>query len=221
MTTTTLIRKNLMALTGLFLCLFLVIHLAGNLQLLLPPEKAEIQFNLYSKILSGNLIIKVISWALFLSIIAHTILALVITLRNKKASGGSYAYDRRRGASKWYSRNMGILGSVILIFLIVHLKDFWYVYSYGTVAMDAEGNKNLFEIVIKAYGAWWYVALNVVAFIALGYHLLHGFNSAFKTLGAYPTRLSTIVYYTGIVFTLLMTAGFVFIPIYVYFSYHA
>ncbi len=221
MTTSTLFQKNLMALTGLFLCFFLVIHLAGNLQLLLPPDRAELQFNLYSKILSSNLIIKVISWVLFISIIAHALYALIITIQNRKSSGGRYAYDRRQGASKWYSRNMGILGSIILIFLIVHLKDFWYVYSFGSVPMDADGNKNLFEIVVNAYGTWWYVALNVVAFIALGYHLLHGFFSAFKTLGAYPPRLSRILYYFGIAFTLIITAGFVFIPIFVFFTYHS
>ncbi len=221
MTTSTLFRKNLMALTGLFLCLFLVIHLAGNLQLLLPPAKAEIQFNLYSRILSGNLIIKAISWLLFLSIIAHAVYALVITLQNRRAAGGAYAFDRRRSASNWYARNMGILGSIILIFLVIHLKDFWYLYSFGSLPMDAEGNKNLFEIVVNAYGAWWYVALNVIAFIVLGYHLLHGFSSAFKTLGAYPTRTSRIIHYAGIAFTVILTTGFVFIPIYIYFTYHS
>lgn len=210
-----------MALTGLFLCLFLVIHLAGNLQLLLPPERAELQFNLYSKILSGNLIIKVISWLLFASIIAHSVYALVITLKNRRSAGGSYAFDRRRSASSWYSRNMGILGSIILIFLIVHLKDFWYVYSFGAVPLDAEGNKDLFTIVVAAFGNWWYVALNVIAFLALGFHLIHGFHSAFKTLGAYPDRLSRIIYYGGIGFSLALTAGFVFIPIYVFLTYHS
>ena len=218
---TTLFRKNLMALTGLFLCLFLVIHLAGNLQLLLPEERAATQFNLYSRILSGNYIIKVISWLLFLSIIAHSVYALLITIKNRRSSGGTYAYDQRQTASRWYSRNMGILGSIILLFLILHLKDFWYEYSFGTLPMDSEGNKDLFTIVIKAYGELWYVVLNVVAFIALGYHLLHGFYSAFKTLGAYPPRLSRGLYYLSIGFTLIMTVGFVFIPIFVFLKYHS
>ena len=209
-----------MALTGLFLCLFLVVHLAGNLQLLLPQEKAMTQFNLYSQILSGNYLIKAISWLLFLSIIVHSIYALIITIKNRKASGATYAYDRRKMVSSWYSRNMGLLGSIILLFLIIHLKDFWYAYSYGTLPVDSEGNKDLFSVVISAYGELWYVSLNILAFIALGYHLLHGFYSAFKTLGAYPSKLSRGLYYLGIGFTLIITAGFIVIPVFVYINYH-
>lgn len=209
-----------MALTGLFLCLFLVVHLAGNLQLLLPKETAVIQFNLYSRILSGNYFIKVISWLLFLSIVLHSIYALIITIKNRKASGSAYAYDRRKVVSSWSSRNMGLLGSIILLFLVIHLKDFWYQYSFGTLPLDDEGNKDLFSIVVSAYGRLWYVILNIVAFIALGYHLLHGFYSAFKTLGVYPSKLSRGLYYLGIGFTLIITTGFIIIPVFVYLNYH-
>ena len=209
-----------MALTGLFLCLFLAVHLAGNLQLLLPEDKAMIQFNLYSKILSGNYFIKAVSWLLFLSIALHSIYALIITIKNRKASGSAYAYDRRKVVSTWYSRNMGLLGSIILLFLIIHLKDFWYQYSYGALPLDEEGNKDLFSIVVSAYGRWWYVALNIIAFIALGYHLLHGFYSAFKTLGVYQSKLSKALYYLGVGFTLVITTGFIIIPLFVYFNYH-
>lgn len=216
----TLSRKNLMALTGLFLCLFLVIHLAGNLQLLLPEERASVQFNLYSRILSGNYIIKVISWVLFISIGAHAAYALIITTRNRQASGPAYAFDRRKESSSWYSRNMGLLGSVVLLFLIIHLKDFWYQFSFGALPLDSEGNKDLFSIVINAYGEWWYVLLNLIAFLGLGYHLLHGFHSAFKTLGVFPSRLSRVLYFGGVGFTLLLTFGFMFIPLFVFFKYH-
>lgn len=209
-----------MALTGLFLCLFLAVHLAGNLQLLLPEDKAMIQFNLYSKILSGNYFIKAVSWLLFLSIALHSIYALIITIKNRKASGSAYAYDRRKVVSTWYSRNMGLLGSIILLFLIIHLKDFWYQYSYGALPLDEEGNKDLYSIVVSAYGRWWYVALNIIAFIALGYHLLHGFYSAFKTIGVYQSKLSKALYYLGVGFTLIITAGFIIIPLFVYFNYH-
>ena len=218
--TTSLFRKNLMALTGLFLCIFLVIHLAGNLQLMLPEEKALVQFNLYSRILSGNYFIKAISWLLFISIAVHTIYALIITVKNRKASGMAYVHDRRAVASSWYSRNMGLLGSIIFLFLIIHLKDFWYEYNFHELPVDSEGNKDLFTVVVAAYGELWYVVLNIVAFLALGFHLLHGFYSAFKTLGAYRSRLSRWLYYVGVGFTLLLTSGFVFIPIYIFVKYH-
>ncbi|MEM1134222.1 MAG: succinate dehydrogenase cytochrome b subunit [Bacteroidota bacterium] len=217
---TTLFRKNLMALTGLFLCLFLVVHLAGNLQLLLPPEEASAQFNLYSKFMTGNPLIKMVSYLLYASIIAHVVFALIITLKNRQAANSIYVYDLRGKASNWYSRNMGALGSIILLFLIVHMKDFWYEYKFGSLPLDSEGNKDLYTIVINSFSELWYVALYTVSFIALGYHLLHGFNSAFKTLGAYPRKLSRILYYLSIGLTCILTLGFIIIPIVVYFKYH-
>ncbi|MDW7694055.1 succinate dehydrogenase cytochrome b subunit [Flammeovirgaceae bacterium SG7u.111] len=218
--TSSIFRKNLMALTGLFLCFFLVIHLVGNLQLLLPPEKAAVQFNIYSRILSGNILIKVISWVLFAAIILHSVYAVVLTIKNNKASGGKYAYDKRGGASTWQSRNMGLLGSVIFLFLVMHLKDYWYSYSFTQIPLDSEGNKDLFTIVVTSYKDIWYVALNIIAFIALGYHLIHGINSAFKSLGAYPKRLAKFLYFSGIALAVLLTVGFVFIPIFVHLNYH-
>ncbi len=216
----TLLRKYLMAATGLFLCLFLVIHLAGNLQLLLPPERSAEQFNLYSRILSSNYLIKAVSYLLFASLILHSVYAAIITDSNRRAAGQKYVMDKRAKNSRWYSRNMGILGSIILIFLVVHLKDFWYVYSFGEPAIDENGNKDLFTIVVAAYGQPWYVAFNILAFLALGYHMLHGVYSAFKTFGAYRSTLNLFLYRAGIVFTVLMTAGFIVIPIYVYLNYH-
>lgn len=220
MNTSTLIRKSLMALTGLFLVLFLVVHLAGNLQLLMPEAQAEIQFNVYTRFMTGNPLIKAISYLLYASIIGHAIVSLVITFQNRKASGGGYAYDRRGTASSWFSRNMGILGTIILIFLLIHMRDFWYVYKFGSLPMDAEGNKDLFTIVVSSFGQWWYVLLYVLSMVALGFHLLHGFSSAFKTLGLFPPRLSNVIYYFGIGFTLLLTAGFIVIPIFVFLNYH-
>jgi succinate dehydrogenase/fumarate reductase cytochrome b subunit len=110
----TLSRKNLLALTGLFLCFFLVIHLFGNPQLLLPADAARWQFNFYSKLLSESILIKIISYALFASILAHVIYAVVITIQNKRSSGKRYEYDRRGVSSKWYARKMGLLGTILL-----------------------------------------------------------------------------------------------------------
>ncbi len=216
----TLFRKVLMALTGLFLSVFLIVHLAGNLQLLLPPDQASIQFNQYSKFMTSNLLIKIVSYVLYLSIILHAVLSLIITLKNKKSAGGGYAYDKRAKVSNWYSRNMGILGTIILLFLIVHMKDFWYEYKFGSLPMDAEGNKDLFSIVVSAFGEPLYVVGYIIAFVALGYHLLHGIFSAFKTFGAYPSRISSLLYFISTGLTILLTVGFIFIPIFIYLKYH-
>ncbi len=212
---TTLSRKNLMALSGLFLCFFLVIHLLGNLQLLLPAHTAAESYNSYSALLSGNIFIKIISYILYASLIAHGIDALIISVRNRQAAG-NYALDNRKKVSKWYSRNMGILGTILLIFLVIHFKDFWYVYKFSALPVDQSGNKDLYAIVIYAFSSWWYVVLYVFAMLALGFHLLHGFKSAVRTLGLYHPRYAGYVQICGTAYSYLITISFSIIPIYVH-----
>lgn len=218
-TFSTLMRKTLMALTGLFLCFFLVIHLLGNLQLLLPAVQAKESFNGYSQLLSGNIFIKIISYVLYTSLIVHCLDALVITLKNRKTAG-RYAVDKRGASSKWYSRNMGILGTLILIFLVFHFKDFWYQYKFGTLPMDEYGHKDLYTIVIAAYRDWWYVLFYVLSMFALGYHLLHGFFSAARSLGVYHPKYVSWIRIFGRGYSYAITAGFAIIPIYVYLTQH-
>lgn len=217
--TSTLMRKTLMAVTGLFLCFFLVIHLLGNLQLLLPARQAVVSFNSYSQLLSGNIFIKIISYILYASIVIHCLDALVITLKNKKTAG-RYAVDNRGKASKWYSRNMGILGTIILIFLVFHFKDFWYQYKFGDLPKDESGHKDLYAIVIAAYQNWWYVLFYVLSMFALGYHLLHGFYSAARTLGLYHPKYVRWVRVFGTGYSYIITIGFAIIPVYIYLTQH-
>ncbi|WP_343744655.1 succinate dehydrogenase cytochrome b subunit [Chitinophaga sp.] len=213
----TLTRKNWMAFTGLFLCFFLIIHLLGNLQLLLPDEQAHLQFNAYSHLLSGNIIIKIISWVLYASIVAHVIYAMVITLTNKRSSDIKYHYDRRGEVSKWYTRNMGLLGTVIFVFLVIHFRDFWYVYKFGSLPLDAQGNKDLYKLVVAVYSETWYVLVYVLCMVALCYHLLHGFFSAARTLGIYHPRYVKWVRVMGWIYSVGICAGFALIPVYVHF----
>ena len=214
---TTLSRKNLMALTGLFLCLFLVVHLFGNLQLLLPVEVAQWQFNFYSKLLSENLFIELISYVLFASILAHILYALLITIKNRRANGRRYEHDRRGIISKWYSRKMGLLGTIILVFLIIHLRDFWYRLKFGHLPLDKDGQEDLYTLVLTVYRSGWYVLIYVLCMVALGYHLLHGFFSAARTLGVYHPRYVNLVRTVGWVFSIGISAAFAFIPTYIHF----
>jgi len=215
-TQTTLIKKILMAITGLFLAFFLIIHLLGNLQLILPDDVARTQFNNYSEIISSLSIIKLVSYVLYASILYHVFDALWITLVNWKANDKSYKTDNRAEVSGWISRNMGILGSLILIFLIIHFKDYWYVYKFGELPMDAEGNKDLYQIIVDSFSVLWYVILYVVAIIALGLHLIHGVSSAFRTLGVYHPKYVKWIKYLGYAFSVMITTGFVIIPIFIY-----
>ena len=204
-----------MALTGLFLCFFLLIHLLGNLQLLLPKEQASEMFNWYSDLLSSNIFIMMISYVLYFCLIAHAVDAMVITIKNRKSTV-KYAFDDRKQVSKWYSRNMGILGTILLIFLVIHFKDFWYVYKFGTLPYDRNGNKDLYAIVVNSFRSWWYVIIYVFSMFALGYHLLHGFKSAVRTLGLYHPRYALYVQFFGTFYSYAVTIGFSIIPIYVH-----
>jgi len=218
-TTSTLMRKVLMALTGLFLCFFLVIHLLGNLQLLLPAAQAKGNFNSYSQLLSGNIFIKIVSYVLYASIIIHCVDALVITLKNKRTAG-KYVYDQRGVSSKWYSRSMGILGTIILVFLVIHFKDFWYQYKFGALPLDENGHKDLYTIVVGVYQDWWYVLFYVLCMFAVGFHLLHGFFSAARSLGLYHPKYVAWVRTFGTWYSYTITIGFAIIPVYVYLSQH-
>lgn len=215
-TQTTLIKKIFMALTGLFLAFFLIIHLLGNLQLLLPEEVGHTQFNAYSHFLSGNILIKVVSYVLYASILYHIIDALLITIANWRASDKSYDSDNRGEVSGWISRNMGILGSLIFIFLVIHFKDYWYVYKFGAPPLDIDGNRDLYIIVVNSFSLLWYVILYEIALIALGLHLIHGVSSAFRTLGVYHPKYIKWIKYIGYAFSVSITIGFLIIPIFIY-----
>ncbi len=210
-----LAQKISLSLTGLFLCLFLVIHLLGNFQLLLPKEEALLQFNAYANFLTGLLPIKLVSYGLYLSILAHAGISLYTTIQNKKASK-TYVKDNRNRASKWYSRNMGILGSIILVFIIIHMKQFWYEYKFGSLPTDESGNLDLYTLVVTTYQEVWYVVFYVAAMIALCFHLMHGFYSAFRTLGVHHPRYVNLLKTVGFGFSLLIGFGYSIIPIYVY-----
>lgn len=215
---TTIQYKLVMAATGLFLCFFLVIHLLGNLQLLLPAAEAKEQFNWYSHLLAGNMLIKIISWVLLLAIVGHAVYALILAQKTRKANSTKYVYDKRSTSSPWNSRNMGLLGTVILIFLVIHLKDFWYTSGFTNMALDKQGYKDMYTVVVFTFHQWWYIVIYEISFIALGFHLLHGFFSAARTLGVYHPKYIKLVRYTGWLYTAFITGGFMLIPIFVYFN---
>ncbi|WP_300675107.1 succinate dehydrogenase cytochrome b subunit [Soonwooa sp.] len=212
-----LTRKMLMCLTGLFLSFFLLIHFLGNLQLFLPEDVAHHQFNAYSQFLAGNVIIKIVSYVLYFSIILHAVDGLIITLKNRK-SGGKYQNDRRGRASKWAARNMGVLGTLVLIFLVIHFQNFWYVYKFGTPPIDEAGNKDLYILVVSVFKEWWYVLIYVISMIALCYHLIHGIYSAIRTLGLYHPKYVKWFKIVGIAYSIIICAGFAMMPIYIYFT---
>ena len=215
----TLGKKLVMALTGLFLIIFLVVHLAGNLQLL-QHDGGE-AFNHYSKFMTTNPLIKTVSYVLYISIVVHVIWSIMLTVRNRKARGPQ-GYAVIRNSSHWTSRNMGILGTMILLFLVIHLKGFWYEYHWGkeitNVVYDGVEYKDLYTVVSTVYTEPAYVIFYVLSMAVLGFHLWHGFASAFQTLGLNHMKYNPIIKFVGRAFSIIVPALFAFIPVYMYFN---
>lgn len=120
-----------MALTGLFLCSFLFIHMLGNLQLF--KNDNGLAFNVYAVFMTTNPLIKLISYVLYAAILYHAFKGFYLSYENRKARPVPYAGKPSGATSSWASRNMGILGTVILVFIVVHMSDFWYEYKFGYV----------------------------------------------------------------------------------------
>ena len=163
-------RKLVMSLSGLFLILFLVGHVLGNLLLFLDDGGKA--FNEYARFMTSTPAIQVLSIVTYASIIIHVLYSIIISRLNRKARPVAYAVSSAAANSLWSSRNMGILGTIVLIFLVVHLKSFWYEMRFGqipTVNYDGAGEfKNLYVIVAIAFTQWWYVLLYVVAMLGSG-----------------------------------------------------
>jgi succinate dehydrogenase / fumarate reductase, cytochrome b subunit len=206
-------RKLMMALTGLFLITFITVHLIGNLQLLHNDQGKA--FNVYAYFMTTNPLIKTVAYVNYSLILAHIVWALLLT-RNNKTARGSEGYAIGGKASHWTSRNMGILGTFILIFLVIHMKQFWYEMHWGNIGLvNYEGKeyKDLYQVVSLAYNEVWYVAIYVFSMLVLSFHLWHGFASAFQTLGLNHMKYNPVINFVGKAYAIIVPALFAIIPI--------
>lgn len=243
-------KKLIMSLTGIFLCLFLVVHLVGNLQLF--KDDAGLAFNKYAYFMTHFTPIKVVSYLLYASVIVHVIYAITLSMKNKAARPIGYAKYDGQANSKWNSRNMGILGTVILVFLATHMSNFWWKFHNDevpyieyrtdlatgqTTARELQASefhdyqetvennvqilkaRDLYKQVDFAFKNVALVALYVIAMAALAFHLIHGFQSAFQTLGFNHRRYIGIVRAIGVwVFGVLIPIGFAIMPLFFFFK---
>lgn len=214
-------KKSIIALTGLFLCIFLIVHLSANCILLLPEHIARDVYNAYSTTLRESPLIKIIAYVLYLSIILHAFYALLITLRNRKAKPQKYVVNHSKENSAWASKNMGILGTLILIFIIIHLANFWARIKLGLgeeVGLDAYGNKDVYQVTYSLFQNIYFVIFYTVISVPLALHLHHGLKSAFKTLGFYHKKGLKIIAKVSLMYAIIMGVGFGIIPFIVYFK---
>lgn len=246
-------KKLIMALTGLFLSLFLIVHLGGNLLLFVCDNGYS--FNLYANFLTHFPPIEVIAWLLYITIIVHALYALILTIHNRKARPVSYAVGTNAPKTSWSSKNMGMLGSILFLFIVIHMSDFWYKYKYThsvgfkeyrTNVLSGERTesdftpenaefehsqtydgdieiikvKDIHTKVAQSFAMPVYVILYVIAMGALSFHLLHGFQSAFRTLGWVHRKYQPIIQFVGTwLFAVFIPLGFAAMPIY-YFYLH-
>lgn len=219
MFSSTLGRKLTMALTGLFLITFLLVHLIGNLQLL--KNDGGHAFNVYAEFMSTNPLIQTVSKVNFFLIFAHIAVSAMLTIKNRKARGSEGYAVSNSSSSIWSSRNMGILGTIILVFLVIHLKDFWAQMHYGSVeVLDYEGKqvRNLYALVDEWFHIGWYVGLYAFCMIGVAFHLWHGFVSAFQTLGLNHLKYNGLISFVGKTFSIVVPALFALIPILMFLS---
>lgn len=214
-------KKSIIALTGLFLCIFLMVHLSANIILLLPKEIARELYNAYSKTLRESPLIQLVAYVLYLSIILHVVYASLITVQNKKAKSKGYKINRYRENSSWTSQNMGLLGVMLLLFIVVHLANFWARVKLGigeAVGLDVEGRLDIYEVTYGLFQNIYYVLFYSLLMLPLGLHLHHGLKSAFMTLGFYHKKGLRAIAKIALVYASVMTLGFGIIPFVVYFK---
>ena len=260
-------KKYWMAFTGLFLCVFLLGHLAGNLQLIFSDA---LHFNQYALFMTTNPAVKVLSYVTYISILFHAIDGIVLTVQNKKARPIGYA--KTDGSSSTFSsRNMAVLGTIILVFIVTHMVNFWAVMHFDknmplqtisigvqgqeqeyylttdggylpkaqvdqkmikienrTEFFDAaanvkikEGYKDLHKITVAFFKdpktGLIATILYVLAMFTLAFHLLHGFQSAFQSIGLNSPKYTPTIKKAGVLFSIIVPLLFAIIPVYIHF----
>ena len=208
-------KKLIMGITGLFLISFLVVHCFLNSFVFF--DNTGVLFNEGAHFMATNWIIRAMEVVLMLGLLMHIVQGARLTFQNQAARPEKYAYNNGNANSKWYSRSMGLLGTLLLIFLIVHLSQFWTVSRFtGIPTTDAAGHEDLYAVMKETFSNIWFVILYVLSMISLGYHLLHGFASAFQTLGWNHKKYTPIIKAIGVWFSILISLIFAAMPVWIY-----
>jgi succinate dehydrogenase / fumarate reductase cytochrome b subunit len=179
-------------------------------------------FNSYAHFMTNFPLIKIISYGLYLSIVLHSVDGLLLARSNKKARETSYVQYNGKANASWSSRNMAILGTLTLVFLIIHMKSFWYEMHFGNIPVYTNSNgkelKDLYSITVAAFEQPWYSIFYVFAMMGLGFHLWHGFASSFQTLGINHAKYTPFIEIFGKAFSVIISLAFASIPLYILLS---
>ncbi len=204
-----LTKKLVMALAGIFLILFLIVHLSINFLLL---SDDPVKFNKVAHFMASNKIIKIFEVVLFLAFVIHIIWGLILQIQNWLARPKRYIRYYSSQTS-FFSKYMIYLGGIILIFLIIHFINFYFV-KLGWVEGDAE---NFYGMAYELFKIPVYTIIYVLCFIFLAFHLHHAFQSAFQTVGWNHPKYTPTIKFIGTIYSIIVPLGFAIIPVIIYF----
>ncbi|MDB5196769.1 MAG: succinate dehydrogenase [Flaviaesturariibacter sp.] len=221
-------RKLVMAFTGFFLISFLLVHAGLNscifndLKYFNENDNGSM-FNRAAHFMGNSLVIRIMEIGLFAGLLLHVIQGYAVELKNRSKRGTGYQVSLGNRGSKWYSRSMAILGTLILLFLIVHIAHFWVpsriTHDLAPATYGYTETHDLFLRMFEVFQNLWVVILYLVGVISLAYHLFHGFHSAFRTVGVHNRKYLNMLKGLGYGFTVIVCLLFALMPISMYFQW--
>jgi succinate dehydrogenase / fumarate reductase, cytochrome b subunit len=203
-------KKWVMALTGLFLITFLVVHVGLNA--CIWANDGGKMFNAGAHFMGSTIVIRIIEIGLMAGFLIHIVQGLVLVFQNRSKRKKGYKIPMGNKGSKWYSRSMGLLGTLILIFLIIHLSHFWIPNRTNQGWLLGE-EINLYERMKFVFQNEVVVIVYILGCFSLAWHLLHGFQSAFRTIGISNKRYLALLNGLGIGFSLIVPLAFAMMPV--------
>lgn len=210
-------KKLVMGLTGLFLITFLVVHVGVNATIW--ANDGGVMFNKAAHFMGAMVVIRIVEVGLFLGIFIHIIQGYVLEFSNRSKRGIGYNVAMGNKGSKWYSRSMGLLGTILLLFFILHWYHFWIPSRFtGVEEIEVDGKyiHNLYGLMQITFTQLWVVVVYVFACFSLCWHLVHGFQSAFRTIGVSNHRYLSLINTVGIGFAIIVSLAFAMMPVSMY-----
>ncbi len=211
-------KKLMMSLAGLFLVVFLLVHLGINLLLIIYDD--PMVYNKAAHFMSSNILIKIFEIVLMGGILLHVIYALILQIQNWIARPKRYNKTNYSNTS-FFSKFMIHTAIITLVFLAIHFVDFYFKAKFGhaeTLLVDGVIYHDLATEIVDKFKMLPFVVFYIAAFIFLGFHLVHGFQSAFKTYGLDNRRFTPVIQALAIVYSVIVVGGYTMIPLMIYFS---
>lgn len=207
-------KKALMGVTGLFLITFLVIHCTINAMIFLNDGGAT--FKKWGSFMGTNPIIRTMELVLVAGFLVHIVDGLLLWKQNRDARPVKYAMSNANANSTWYSRSMGLLGTLLLIFLVIHTAHFWIPNRVQQGLTHWHNEIDLYGKMLEVFKNPLVVAIYVFGCVSLFWHLLHGFKSAFQSLGLNHTKYNNAISWAGTAFSIVVPTIFALMPVSIY-----